>query len=428
MFHNKHFHGALAALTLLATAWWQPAAATLLDPNGFTSLGAFPTLTSITINTDDLSMSGTGNGALQTQGVDAYGQSLPDIAVFTFDGGVTIANNVTINVTGHNALALLFQGSATLGANINAFGGNGQDVSGSSAGLGGNGGPGTRFAYPTSTNPAYNMISGGNGSGACSGQTAGQGFGAPVTVTLPDNSTVDAHVGSGLPGLTEQPGRAYGGSGGGFGGSGGESTAYGPVIPIPGGAANGDLAVALHGGSSGGGGGGGCGFPFTPAAGGGGAGGGLEIGATTFLDLIDGIINLSGGDGGTGGDAGGGGGSGGGLLLHAFDVSIDGNAFIDASGGAPGYWAGCGGGGRVLVLHNDSSTTSSSQAEIAAHSDLSGGGQCIGSMYAGVADVTMSPSIGMTPPSGTVSVPEPPSLGLLLVGLIAVGGLRRRRA
>ena len=194
-----------------------------LDPS-FTALGALPT-GNLTVNTGSggglptLNYAGgmlTGNVVAQASG--------PDIAVFVFDGGATLANGNTLNVSGGDrGLALLFTGSAIINGRIDVSGSSGTNGNGAGAGnngLGGAGGPGG--------------FAGGNGYDAVGGFTAtgaqhGTGFGQGIAGVSPGNPS----------------GRTPGG-GGGYGTTGDQP------FSAPGwGVAHGDLLSVLQGGSGG---------------------------------------------------------------------------------------------------------------------------------------------------------------------------------
>jgi len=295
------------------------------DPNDFASLGALPD-GSFTIDTTEMTFAGIPGGAVQQQAV-----GVPEVAVFTFDGGSTLDSDATITVTGRRALALLFQGDVTINGTIDASGSDGQD--------------GTQ----TSGGGAGRAVAGGfhgGSSGYCTSPHDGRGPGGGEN----GGANANAYFGS----------FRAGGGGGAFGGDGGngrDSTGF--KTPL-GGDRYSNLQTHLEGGSGGGGGGVFCaGPPLTRVGGGGGAGGGgVEIGALTNLTLAGAVIRANGGAGGGGIETGGGGGAGGGILLHAFNVDLDPSTALEARGGDAGRRspgspsAGCGGGGHVVALTN----------------------------------------------------------------------------
>lgn len=344
-----------------------------LNPADFTSLGSLPT-GDFQFDTDALTYGGNAGGVLHDQGGGA-----PSIAVFVFDGGSTLESGDTITVSGGNALALLFQGSATLSGTIDVSGSDGLDaIQNSVTGIGGVGVAGGG--------------GGGNGGPFSSGQDGvGQGHGV-----VGSNSASVSGVGSG--------------SGAGFGTMGGQGGVA--VTFRPGGAPYGDPLRELLFAGSGGGGGGGRGVERL--GGGGGAGGGaLEIGALTTLEFVGASILANGGDGSVG-FSGGGGGSGGGILLHSYNVSVDQHTLIQASGGegaVPTNIGGCGGAGRIEVLHN-SNGSFLNLGVIEAHSGVAGG-ECVD----GGLVVTESSEVGVPEPSSILMA----VLASLLCGCRVVG-------
>lgn len=290
--------------------------ATPLNPNDFTSLGNLPT-GSFEINTSSLTFDGLAGGVLVPQGGGA-----PDIAVFTFDGGSTLASGEAITVFGDNALALLFQGSATISGTIDVSGGDGSEpVPNVVTGLGGVG-----------------LAGGGNGGNGGPFSSGRDGIGPGHGVNGSNSASVSG-IGSG--------------SGAGFGTGGGRGGVA--VTERPGGLPYGDpLRDVLFAGSGGGGGGG---QSTTRLGGGGGAGGGaLEIGVLTTLEFTGATILANGGDGANG-FADGGAGSGGGILIHGRSITLDAATLLQANGGngaeAP-LQGGCGGAGRIELLHHPS--------------------------------------------------------------------------
>jgi hypothetical protein len=342
--------------------------ASTLDPNNFVSLGALGG-GSVAIDTSSLTVDGSAGGVLVSQGA-----GLPDIAVFTFDGGSTLGDVV---VSGLNAIAILFQGSATVSGTIDLSGNGRIGVAG-----GGNGGLG--------------------GTSAANGDGPGGGLGGSSSAST---------LGIG------------GGSGGGFGSS-GESGGAGPTLR-QGGVAYGDpLIDALQAGSGGGGGG----WGNTRRGGSGGAGGGaLEIGALTSL-LFDGATILANGGNGETNFAGGGGGSGGGLLFSAYNIAISGNSLITANGGnggsfgAAGNQGGCGGAGRIHMLYN----TAGSFSNLGTVQATSGTGSPFCDQVANIFTVSTDSAVGMPPVS---QVPVPAGLPLLatVMGVFGILGWRKKR-
>src|SRR5262245_22105250 len=93
------------------------------DPNSFTSLGTLSATTSgttLTINTDTLTMSGTALGS-PFAGTSIGQPNGPSAAVFTFSN-ITIGSGVTVNVTGLRPLILLSRGTASITTSINVDG------------------------------------------------------------------------------------------------------------------------------------------------------------------------------------------------------------------------------------------------------------------------------------------------------------------
>ena len=255
-----------------------------MNPNNFTSLGALPG-GNLTIDTNALTVSGIGGN-----GVFAAQAGGPDIAVFTFDDGAILGAGNTITVTGSNPVARLFQGAATFSGSIDISGADGASVSQGAGGQGvtggGRGGNGRPFSETNSTGPGAGLAGSTSASSSGAGSGSGAGFG------------------------TE----------GGPGGAGATFRAGGSTYGDP-------LRDILFAGS--GGGGGNC-CPFGNSGGAGGSA--LEIGALTLLDLVRASIIANGSDGGTFSR----GGSGSGLLLHAFDFSMDYASLLQANGGDGG--------------------------------------------------------------------------------------------
>lgn len=321
-----------------------------------------------------------GGGVIVSQG-----GGLPDIAVFTFDGGSVLGAGETISVTGSNGLAILFKGTATISGTI--------DVSG---------------AQPILSSTGPLGIAGG-----------GKGGNSSVFNAMID---VGGGPGGGLEGSTSAVISGAGpGSGAGFGTVGGLAGAG--VTFRAGGGTYGDLAVALQAGSGGGGGGG---YNAGSSNGGGAGGGTIEIGALTNLNFVGASILLNGGNGGNdvfGSGYGGGGGSGGGLLIHSFNINIDASSLLQANGGIGGRSGsaegGCGGAGRIAILHN----TAGSLVNSGIVESMSG----VGREDCGVDPVTpvtlALADIGEAP----TGIPEPSVLAILAFGLVGVGFRAMRR-
>ena len=89
------------------------ARAEFLNPDDFTSLGAFPSAP-FDINTDTLTLTYEDGSGRTLTGVESNG-----VAVFTFNSIATVGNvNLDANTTGSLPLALLSQGHATIGAPV----------------------------------------------------------------------------------------------------------------------------------------------------------------------------------------------------------------------------------------------------------------------------------------------------------------------
>lgn len=367
---TRFFQSAAMAILLAGSA-----AAVPLRPYDFTSLGEFPS-SGFAIDTNTLSFAGMPGGVLVAQSGGA-----PDIAVFTFDGGGLLASGESITVTGDNALAILFQGAATLAGTIDVSGGDGLDqapgVTGigglgvAGGGRGGNGGPFS--SGQNGIGPGHGVVGSNSGSVSGAGSGAGAGFGTP----------------------------------GGEGGAAVTFRAGGDAYGNP-------LRHELHAGS-GGGGGGGVGSGSQRWGGGGGAGGGaIEIGAASSLQLMGAAIIANGGNGGSG-FTDGGGGSGGAILLHAFEVELDLETLLQSNGGnsdpAPGS-GGCGGAGRIEILHHPA-----------------GGVANLGTVEALGGTINASCTDGelVVTPTTSVGVPEPSSVWLAAVLLSLAVVLQRCR-
>ncbi|UCF14605.1 MAG: hypothetical protein JSW59_14415, partial [Phycisphaerales bacterium] len=363
----KYTSHSILALLLIVVSLVHMAEASALNPNDFTSLGAFPS-GSFAIDTTALTYNGSIGGVIQSQG------GSPEIAVFTFDGDSILDSADTITVTGSRPLALLFQGDAVIRGKIDVSGVDGPDGKVADGGwpirtYGGSGGPG-------------------GGSGGDSAK-----WGAPWNAT--DGEGPGGGGGGGSAASITGTG---GGGGGGFGGKGANGQgSYGSTGDGAGGPSYGNLSLALEGGSGGGGGG----FRATsggtrgPAAGGGG-GGGIEIGALSDLDFIGGLIDAKGGNGGNGigTGCGGGGGSGGAIFLHAFNILLDEDTVLGAQGGDEGdgfRHGGCGGGGRILVLVNDNGDF----YDLGATINVDSGNPCVDVEYDGVFTSATDPDIGI---------------------------------
>ncbi len=304
-----------------------------LDPNDFTSLGAFDPLTNVVIDTTALTISGgfSGSGTFVTADV-GFGSF--QIAVFTFSD-FELDLGRTITATGSRPFALLSQSDMDVFGIIEASappldGSAQQFVPGPGGGAGGDNVPaGSRNGDPAAGAPALGV----------------------------------GQLGSTASGIS--------GAGGGFGGAGGLGENSTGSTEGVGGIAYADLATAIQGGSGGsassrnsngslsGG---------TVQTGGGG-GGGVELGAVGTV-TITGEVRANGGQGRNPsttafglGSWGGGGGAGGGILVHGDDVVQTG--ILSAKGGNGGTrGGGGGGGGEVLLVYGATGSISTNLANI----------------------------------------------------------------
>ena len=386
----------------------QAKAATILAPGAFTSLGPLPS-GDLSIDTDSVTLAYSGGtlfGTVVSQVGGPVSNEIPNIAVFTFDGGSTLAATDTILILndfadGNNtrAVALLFQGSAALSGTIDGFSGknghfNDGQLSGPNPdddGKGGPGGPGGFRGNSGSYNSSPNFPDGHHGR---PGMGPGGGAGG--------GDAADAGAGGGSRGVGG-PGLAAGSEPGGAAGL----------------AAN-DLAnLPLRGGSGGAGGGT---ATLMGASGGGGGGGALELVSLGLLDLSGLRMDLSGGDGGVRSPAasplssdstgGGGGGGGGTLLTSSASLTLSSSTLIDLSGGVGSGRSGSGGGGEFLGFISPTGTFT---APSGALTDP-------GFIF----DVTASGGAG----AGTkavAAVPEPTTGTLLLLALLMVCGREWQR-
>ncbi|MEX2207474.1 MAG: dockerin type I domain-containing protein [Myxococcota bacterium] len=268
---------ALALAFLLAAA---PAAADLLDPLDFASLGSLAlTSGSFTVDTDAVTITDDANpgvplytGVIDDQQgqADSYGPGgdvttvgpagVPHVAVFAFDD-VALESGASITVVGHRALALLSRGNAFIDTSLAL-----RDE------------PGTQLTNP----PIGTTLPGRRGGPG--GFAGGSGLGV---------ATPEAGWGPGGGGGSLVPANTFGTITGGRGGHGsagppGSCTAQVPCFVVgAGGAATSDpLDAVLRGGSGGGGSASTVqGTIVGWIAGGAGGGGALEIGALGTLTV-----------------------------------------------------------------------------------------------------------------------------------------------
>ena len=372
--------GLLLSLMIVASGESVASASDLLNPSAFASSGVL----ALTSGAYVIDTSGGPAGApvLKTSGgtvlatgslYDQGGAFDATIGVLDFSS-VSIANGVTVTVTGANPLALLSRGSETLGGAILANGANG--TSGPAGGLGGAGGPG-------------------GGAGGVGGVWGGTYVGAPGQGPGGGPSTF-----AGLTIDSFGTGGAYGGVG-----TNGDSFSSKPY---------GDLRVALLAGS--GGSGSGSDFFDSHGGGGGGGGGAIEFAAETAIDFTGSqLIEANGGRGMQTGlfDYVGGGGSGGGLLFAAPTIQLNGFDRIQATGGFTGA-----GGGRMLFL-TDAGGLYNGGLPISTAAQIDGDVNVSGPLYGnpGTVDVGLLSS----------TVPEPASWTMLIAGLGLCGGALRCR-
>ncbi len=241
-----------------------------------------------TVNTTTLKLTGPS--------VNVTGTNVGGVAVFKF-GTISVPNGVTITATGKRPLELLSTNSLLLGGTIDASGVSATDfIAGPNAGGPGGGAGGADFAHA-------GVGPGGGGHGSLFTDGAG---------------------------------------GGGFGGRGARGGIQAATLGIggKGGLKNGNLNLALQGGSGGGG----------AATGGSGVGGGGSGGAVALVGASvtlssSAVVVANGGGGAVGGGGGSGGGSGGGVVVHGNSISLDGVIVVAGGAGGAGGCCGDGGGG-----------------------------------------------------------------------------------
>jgi hypothetical protein len=288
-------------------------------PSHFTALGELNLSPGQSIHFDISWATFSIDGELAQAGVIAQTRRATEIAVFCFTN-MTIPDGVEVTLTGARPIAILSHADMTIGAPLDACGGDGTSTSGGPGRLGGG--------------------NGGTGQMAEIGPTAGEGPGAG--------------------GTPPQLWAWHGGGGGGYGGPGGFGGTF-SGLPSPGGASYNTadpLEIDLLGGS---GGGGGYHYGGCPPDGGcaGASGGAIELAAGGNLTILStGRIFANGGQGP---DANwrscGGGGSGGMVMLCAEGtVDLEAGSQITAEGGNGGSsnhggGSGGGGGGQVAVYY-----------------------------------------------------------------------------
>lgn len=287
----------------------------ILNPENFTAINANITSATgaLTFDTDTLEVSGgvTGYGAY---GVNDDGSQ---VAIFSFlDVDLTTAPVIT----GSLPFVLLSKGNLRLDTDINVDGGKGGHAY-HGVGLAGGGDGGDANRSETPGNPFH-----GQGPGGSLGNSSG----------LEDNT----------------PG---GGGFGGAGGTGGDGIGTGGVT-------YGDaLLSSLIGGSGAGG---------SRNKGGGAGGGAIALVAADMLEITSAAkISAEGGFGtGSSGQLTSGGGSGGAILIRGKDVIINGD--LDVSGGNGGNASGgqsnggAGGGGRIAIFYHTSIDTTGSSMNV----------------------------------------------------------------
>ncbi|MFT5128364.1 MAG: hypothetical protein ACI8W8_001974, partial [Rhodothermales bacterium] len=317
----------------------------VFDPNDASVVnGATTWAVNVTIDTDAKTID-SGGGPIAVPSDDAVSEG-GDVTLTMFTFSSLTVNAVTVTVTGSRGLVLATAGALTMNGIIKAAGVNGLDPPGNNVlATGGAGGPG-------------------GGAGGDSGASTVAGPGTDGTAPT-NNGGLPATVVGQAAGAGEEGGG--GGAHAGGGGFGSRAAAAGGQT-VNGGFAYGDGALnELYGGSGGGGGHRTNGGGSVELGGAGGGGGAIELLARGTL-TVNGIIDVSGGDGGllnspnfSGNDYGGGGGGGGGVILAGINMVIGATAVVDASGGdgsqkpvAGGNTgghrpAGGGGGGRIAI-------------------------------------------------------------------------------
>lgn len=294
-----------------------------LNPNAFTSLGAFDPLTDVIIDTTSLTISGGFSGTGVTFSANV-GFGSYQIAVFTFSD-FELDLGRTITVTGSRPFALLSQSDLDVNGIIEAS------------------------APPP--NALLQQFVPGPGGGAGGDERLDNGEPAAGAPSL----------GGGQLGNTTNPAS---GSGGGFGGAGGVGEVSIGFAVGTGGVAYANLATAIQGGS------GGSASNRNSAGGivrmGGGGGGGVELGAVGTVTIsVTGQVLANGGKGtnSTNTTTGGAGGAGGGILIHGQNIAQAG--ILSAKGGDGGQNSGGGGGGgAVLLAYATTGTLSSNVANV----------------------------------------------------------------
>ena len=374
-----------AGLSVFCGSAFAEAWNSLFDPHAFRSLGSLnPTgPTNLTFNTDTLQITGATNGLTSRVGTNRYSESgNVRMAVFRFDS-INLASNVSVVVTGNQAIVLLSRHSITINTALSVDGRNGADDPGrqivTAGGLGGAGaigglsesamgaGNGTIIADPPSGTAMHGPGQGGTSYDGIGG-SGYSGYCAPVG------------TGFGASGATSNQFWGGGSGGAGYGNLGG--TGSGPDGWGRAGEPYGDAPLTeLYGGSGGGAGGG----QSSDGPTGGGGGGAIELVAGASIIIgSSGNITAKGGKGGDRTGNGAGGGSGGAILLAACTVIIDGT--LNASGGNGGVSGGAGGSGGRIAIYSETGfgDPGKNQTETSiAGANVSGGASGNGSATAG---------------------------------------------